>query len=194
MGATTPSAIFTRVRTAVHRHTEGTGSSTFFVADVIRGRAPEFDPNDVVLEFAQLCKDYNIHKVTGDNYSAAWCATAFERAGILYERSEMTKSQLYLESLPNWMRRAISIPDHPRLLRELRLLERRTSRSGKDSIDHGQRGHDDYANALVVCMRHLVSSSYNLDGFVMENVEDVDGAASYRVALLMNHIARFGRS
>jgi hypothetical protein len=37
------------------------------------------------------------------------------------------------------------------LLRELRLLERRTHRSGKDSVDHGRSGHDDLANVVCAC-------------------------------------------
>lgn len=41
------------------------------------------------------------------------------------------------------------IPDHTRLIRQLRGLERRTARSGKDSVDHAPRGRDDIAN--VVC-------------------------------------------
>ena len=87
--------------------------------------------------------------VTGDNYSAAWAETAFTKAGIRYERSELNKSELYLEALPLFMRGAISIPDYPKLLRELRLLDRRTSRMGKDVVDHGRNGSDDHANALA---------------------------------------------
>ena len=41
------------------------------------------------------------------------------------------------------------LPDHPKLLRELRLLERHTARSGKDSVDHPRGGHDDLANACA---------------------------------------------
>jgi hypothetical protein len=61
----------------------------------------------------------------------------------------MPKSQLYLETLPLWTRGLVSIPDHKHLVRELRLLERRTSRQGKDTVDHGRNGSDDYANALA---------------------------------------------
>jgi len=39
--------------------------------------------------------------------------------------------------------------DHPRLVGQLRSLERRTARSGKDSIDHALGGHDDLANATA---------------------------------------------
>jgi len=43
----------------------------------------------------------------------------------------------------------VRLPNYARLIRELRLLERRTQRSGKDTVEHPRNGHDDYAN--VVC-------------------------------------------
>ena len=76
----------------------------------------------------------------------------FADAGMKYERSPLPKSSLYLEALPCFNRAAVVIPDHPILLRELRGLERRTHRSGKDTVDHGQRGADDHANALCGCL------------------------------------------
>ena len=88
---------------------------------------PPFDPQSVVSEYASLLKDYKIYSVVGDAYSASWCELAFTKAGIKYIRSEMNKSQLYIEALPLFMRQAISIPNHPKLLRELRLLERPSS-------------------------------------------------------------------
>ena len=136
-------------------HREGKGTGSYFVADVVRGVAPPFDPESVVAEFATLLKDYKVHTVTGDNYAASWVETSFTKAGIKYIRSELNKSQLYLEALPQFMRQAISLPNHPKLLRELRLLERRTSRMGKDQVDHGAHGSDDYANALCGALRSL---------------------------------------
>ena len=125
---------------------------------MLRGRAPPFDPHSVVAEYAALFKDYGISTVIGDNYSAAWAETAFQGAGILYQRSEMSKSALYLEALPLFMRGSVSIPDHPKLIRELRLLERRTSRIGKDIVDHGRNGSDDYANAWSGCCAHWLGA------------------------------------
>ena len=46
----------------------------------------------------------------------------------------------------------VNIPPDTNLLRELRLLERRVARSGKDSVDHGIAGTDDFANALFGAM------------------------------------------
>src|SRR5262249_26227834 len=65
-----------------------------------------------------------------------------------------------LDGLPLFLRGQISIPDHPQLIRELRLLERRAARSGKDSVDHGVGGHDDHANGLFGAM-HLATSKRN---------------------------------
>jgi hypothetical protein len=42
----------------------------------------------------------------------------------------------------------VRFADHAKLVRELRLLERRTHRSGKDTVEHPRNGHDDYANAV----------------------------------------------
>jgi hypothetical protein len=69
-----------------------------------------------------------------------------------YETSPLFKSQLYLEALPHFNRARVSIPNHELLLRELRGLERRVHRSGKDSVDHGAHGSDDCANCLAGCM------------------------------------------
>jgi hypothetical protein len=132
-----------------------------FVADVVRGTKPPFDPQEVVKSYAALLKDYGITEVTGDGYSESWVETAFQDVGIAYQRSELKKSQLYLEALPLFMRGAVSIPDFQPLLRELRLLERSTHRSGRDTVDHGRNGSDDYANALCGCAVHAVKSGYD---------------------------------
>jgi Terminase large subunit, T4likevirus-type, N-terminal len=129
-------------------HQQGDG----FVCDVIRGTRPPFDPVEVTKGYAALLKDdYRLTSVVGDNFSAEWVVAAFKDAGVKYLRSEHPKSQLYLECLPLFTRGLISIPDLPPLLKELRLLERQTHRSGKDTVDHGKRGSDDYANALCGC-------------------------------------------
>ena len=122
-----------------------------FVADVIEGVRPPFDPQGVVANYAKLLKQYQVARVLGDRYSAEWVVSAFASNGIAYETADKSKSDLYLEALTLFTRGAISIPDHPPLLRELRLLERQTHRGGKDNIDHPKRGSDDLCNALCGC-------------------------------------------
>jgi hypothetical protein len=125
------------------------------VIDVLRGRHPPFDTKLVVEEFAALLKEYRCRQVTGDNYAAGWVETAFKDAGIRYVRSELTKGRLYVEGLPAFTRRTLLLPDNPRLLRELRLLERRTHVGGKDSVDHGRTGSDDLANTVFGVLHHV---------------------------------------
>jgi hypothetical protein len=119
------------------------------VADVIRGRRPPFDPASVAAEFAELAKSYGCTTVTGDNYSGEWVAQAFEKSGIGYRRADRNKSELYLEMVPLFTRGQISIPDFAPLTKELRLLERRVAKSGKDNVDHPLGGSDDHANVLA---------------------------------------------
>jgi hypothetical protein len=126
------------------------------VADVIRGRKPPFDPASVAAEYAALALQYRCGVVVGDNYSGDWTVNAFTAGGVEYRRSPLTRSELYLEGLPLFARGLVSIPANTTLLRELRLLERRTARSGRDFVDHGVGGSDDYANSLFGAL-HLAA-------------------------------------
>ena len=118
------------------------------VIDCLRGFTPPFDPKLAVAQCAALMREYGIREVTGDNYSANWCEMEFKNANIKYVRCEVPKSKLYVEGLPSITRRTVALPDHPRLIRELRLLERRAHIGGKTSVDHGRTGSDDYANSI----------------------------------------------
>jgi hypothetical protein len=50
---------------------------------------------------------------------------------------------MYVDLLPLINSRAAALLDHDRLMMQLTSLERRTSRAGKDSIDHAPGAHDD---------------------------------------------------
>src|SRR5262249_25968211 len=60
-----------------------------------------------------------------------------------------SKSDLYLNLLPILNSRRVDLLDHPKLVNQLCSLERRTSRAGRDSIDHPPSAHDDVANAVA---------------------------------------------
>jgi hypothetical protein len=118
-----------------------------FVADVVRGIAAPCDPKAATRELARLCRDYAIKEITGD--PGEWVAGEWQTNGIAYRQSPLTRSQLYLEAVAQFARGAVRMPDQQRLIRELRLLERRVSRSGQDSVDHPKHGSDDYSNSLA---------------------------------------------
>jgi hypothetical protein len=117
------------------------------VLDVLRGITPPFDPSVVVKEFATILKSYRCDRVTGDHYSGQWVVESFEKEGVTYRHSDRNKSELYLETLPLFAQGCIDLVDYQRLTMELMQLERRTARSGKDSVDHAPGGHGDLANS-----------------------------------------------
>ena len=63
--------------------------------------------------------------------------------------SERNKSEVYLEALPLLTGSKAVLLDDERLLRQIAGLERRTTRVGRDIIDHAPREHDDLANAAL---------------------------------------------
>jgi hypothetical protein len=119
------------------------------ILDAIREVKPPFSPEAVCVEFADLLKGYRISQVQGDRYGGEWPREQFRKNGIAYHTAERTRSELYLDLLPLINSRAVDLLDHDRLVTQLCALERRTSRGGKDSIDHGPGGHDDIANAAA---------------------------------------------
>jgi hypothetical protein len=59
----------------------------------------------------------------------------------------MPKSAIYLEVLPRLNSGKLQVLDHPKLIGQWTGLERRTARSGRDSVDHAPGGHDDLVNS-----------------------------------------------
>jgi hypothetical protein len=56
---------------------------------------------------------------------------------------------LFRDFLPLLNSGRVLLPKSERLVNQLVGLERRTTRGGRDSIDHGPGGHDDLANAVA---------------------------------------------
>jgi hypothetical protein len=119
------------------------------VVDAVRERRPPFSPDAVVEEFATVLKSYGIAKVHGDRYAGEWPRERFHLRGITYEPSAKTKSQIYGELLPLLNSKRVDLLDHARLSAQLVGLERRTTRGGRESIDHAPGARDDIANAVA---------------------------------------------
>jgi len=110
------------------------------ILDLVRERRPPFSPDSVVQEFATTLKAYAISTVVGDRYAGEWPRERFRIYGIEYR---------YLHLLPLLNSGRIELLDHPRLVGQLCALERRTSRAGKDSIDHPPGSFDDVGNSVA---------------------------------------------
>jgi hypothetical protein len=119
------------------------------VLDLVREVKPPFSPENVVKEFSETLHRYRVTKVFGDRFGGEWPREQFRKHGVNYEPSEKSKSEIYTEFLPLVNSRVCELLDHPRLIAQLTGLERRTSRGGRDSIDHAPNSHDDVCNAAA---------------------------------------------
>jgi hypothetical protein len=132
------------------------------VLAALREVKPPFSPEATVAEFVLVLRAYGVASVRGDRYAGEWPREQFRKHGVTYECSEKSRSDLYGELLPLINSCRASLLDDKRLIGQLVGLERRTARSGKDSIDHVSGGHDDVANAAAGA---LVMASGNGDDF-----------------------------
>ncbi len=117
--------------------------------DAVRERKAPFSPESVVREFAAVLKSYGLKTVTGDRYAGNWPAEAFARHGITYRPAEQSKSDIYVDALPALNSGEVELLDIPVLVTQLIGLERRTSRGGRDTVDHAPKAKDDVANAVA---------------------------------------------
>lgn len=119
------------------------------VIDAVRERHPPFSPESVVHDFSVLLAAYNVSTVTGDRYAGEWPREQFRKRGMRYECAAQPKSDLFRDLLPLLNSGRVVLPRSDRLVSQICQLERRVSRAGRDSIDHGPGGHDDLANAVA---------------------------------------------
>jgi hypothetical protein len=133
------------------------------IVDAIREVKPPFSPEQVVVEFAQLLKSYGVSKVIGDKFGGEFPKELFGKHGIGYEQSARPKSDLYLDLLAAINSRRVALLDNARLISQLVGLERRTARSGRDSIDHAPGAKDDVVNAVAGLCAAAINKYPNYD-------------------------------
>jgi hypothetical protein len=80
---------------------------------------------------------------------AMWVCGRRAEHGIAFEQSARPKSDMYCDLLPLLNAKRVELLDNPRLASQLVALERRTARSGRDTVDHTPGGHDDLANVVA---------------------------------------------
>ena len=119
------------------------------ILDRMEERKAPFDPSEVTKEFAGLLQSYGCHSVTSDRYAGEWVAEAFRKQGVRVDVSDLSASDLYLEGQALFTMSRCEIINDERLALQLMSLERRTGRSGKDTVEHPPNMHDDLANAVV---------------------------------------------
>ncbi|MHA7809256.1 MAG: hypothetical protein ACX933_05565 [Marinobacter adhaerens] len=111
------------------------------------------NPADITGNYAEILKQYQIRRIVGDRYAAEWPRQEYLKHGITMDNSELNRSELYLELMPMLQTGTVELPPDQKALMQFTMLERRTGRNGKDTIDHGPQGHDDRANAIAGAAR-----------------------------------------
>ena len=131
------------------------------VLDMLAERKAPFAPDSVTHEFAGLLRSYGLGTVIGDAYGAEWTVERFSQHGITYQPSELNRSEIYLSFLPTVTSGQVALLDNKRMVAQFAGLERRTSRTGRDTIEHPPGSHDDVANsvagAIVMCATAVTS-------------------------------------
>jgi hypothetical protein len=166
------------------------------LVDAVREIKPPFSPDAVIEEFATTLKTYKIASITGDRYAGEFPRELFRKYGIQYQCAEKPKSDLYRDLLPLLNSGRITLPRSERLVSQLVGLERRTARSGKDSIDHGPGGHDDLCNSVAGAAALAINtSSFDLS-YRWVNGDDEDSkeqqSADFQHARLIQHLRNCG--
>ena len=117
------------------------------VVDLVRGARG--NPANITGEFAEVCKDYGVLRVYGDRYAGEWPRVEFRKHGVNFRDAPGTRSELYLSLLAALNSGRVELPPCALLERQLVGLERRTTRGGRDMIDHAPGANDDRANACA---------------------------------------------
>lgn len=143
---------------AIAHHEDGRA-----VLDAIRERRPPFSPAALVNQFSNVLKTYKLWSVHGDRYAGEWPRDEFRQNGINYEPSARPKGEIYQQLLPALNSGRVELLEDRRLISQLVNLERRTSRGGRDSIDHRPGSHDDVANAAAGALLEAVQPAARVE-------------------------------
>lgn len=144
-------------------HAEHRDGRPFMVQDVMRGwnspRGEKLALDGTVAEIAAVLARYGLYRVVGDRYAGEWPTQEFRKHAVAYEQADRDKSAAYIETEPWVTTGSIELLDHPELLREAGLLEKRLRAGGKKAlIDHPRGAHDDHPNALALAVSELAKS------------------------------------
>jgi hypothetical protein len=119
------------------------------VLDALLEIRPPFDPDRAVIDCVALLRRYSVSRAVSDHYGGLWPVARFAEHGITVEQSARPKSAIYQDFLPLANAARIELLDNKRLTAQFCGLERRTGRSGKDSIAEPPGAHDDCCNVVA---------------------------------------------
>ena len=119
-----------------------------YVVDAMRERQPPFDPRQVLWEFAELAKRYNVIEASGDDWAKGFVSGGLSDFGLTYVKPpKLDKTAVYHELLYLVNSGQVEFLDDKRLMSQFVQLERKSGSTLK--VDHPTGGHDDLANAVA---------------------------------------------
>src|SRR2546423_1920201 len=107
-------------------------------------KAP-FRPDQLTAEFSALFKQCRVREVRSDRFGAEWVTEAFRMMVRRPTRSTLLPYTSLFRSLHDDVAVSVVLLDTDRVTSQLVNLERRSGRSGRDSIRHPPGLHDDDA-------------------------------------------------
>jgi hypothetical protein len=125
----------------------GHWEDTRLVVDMVRAKRGV--PAVITEEYAAVLKAYSVRQVYSDKYAGNWPGDEFKKHGITIDYSPKARSELYLDALPAITSGRVELPPDSKLLTQFIGLERKTSKQGRDSVNHAPGAHDDRANAAA---------------------------------------------
>jgi len=142
------------------------------VIDLVRSRAPRFNPQEVTREYCALLADYEIRKVRGDRYSGDWALNEYAKYGVEFERCEKSKSELYIESESSFNTDQVSLPKKELLISQLKNLIRKSRSGGHDQVDT-EGAPEDEANVVCGLINLLSEKRAGAMSWVWRSGQDV---------------------
>ena len=122
------------------------------VLDAVREVRAPFDPDEVTRQFAFELRRYR--RARGGRGPLRGRVAGVAVPGVRYSvrQAERDKSEIYRLCIPLLMSGTVELLDLPVLARQMLALERRTTRTGKELIDHPRGQRDDVVNAVCGAM------------------------------------------
>lgn len=122
------------------------------VVDLVEGRKGV--PAEITAGYAQIIKEYKCGNAFADRFAGSWPSDEFKKHGVKVSPAGEARTGLYLAALPAILSGQVELPPDETMLKQFQNLERRTARSGRETIDHSAGQHDDRANAVAGVIAH----------------------------------------
>lgn len=142
-------------------HLEKFKNTELAVLDLLFESRPPFHPPTVTKEICDILATYGITKITGDNFGQEWVAAEFDDNHVTYTKSENVRSTIYLSSVRHLNSGLAVLLDSRRLVAQICALERQQLKSGRESVNHPNKGHDDLANSALGVIDLCLSNTSN---------------------------------